>query len=102
MLTTNKKFKEILFEAQKLGYAESDPTFDIDGVDTAHKLSILCSLAFNTNCDLRNIKTEGIRNIDLLDLKYADSLGYKIKMLGISELKKGNKKLCLSLFSSKE
>ena len=87
MLTTNKKFSEILKEAQILGYAESDPSFDIDGIDTAHKLSILCSLAFQTNCDLKFIKAEGIRNIDLLDLKYADSLGYKVKMLGISEQK---------------
>ena len=87
MLTTNKKFSEILKDAQNLGYAESDPTFDIDGIDTAHKLSILCSLAFQTNCDLKNIKAEGIRNIDLSDLKYADSLGYKVKMLGISQLK---------------
>ena len=85
MLTSNKKFSEILKDAQRLGYAESDPTFDIDGIDTAHKLSILCSLAFETNCDLKYIKPEGIRNIELSDLKYADSLGYKVKMLGISE-----------------
>ena len=85
MLTSNKKFSEILKDAQRLGYAESDPTFDIDGIDTAHKLSILCSLAFGTNCDLKYIKPEGIRNIELSDLKYADSLGYKVKMLGISE-----------------
>ena len=87
MLTTNNKFSEILKDAQRLGYAESDPSFDIDGIDTAHKLSILCSLAFQINCDLKYIKTEGIRNIDLIDLKYADSLGYKVKMLGISEQK---------------
>ena len=82
MLTTNKSFSEILKEAQILGYAESNPTFDIDGIDTAHKLSILSSLAFNTNFNLKNIKSEGIRNIDLLDLKYADSLGYKVKNAG--------------------
>lgn len=87
MLTSNKKFSEILKDAQSLGYAESDPTFDIDGIDTAHKLSILCSLAFDTNCDLKYIKSEGIRSIELSDLKYADSLGYKVKMLGISEQK---------------
>ena len=73
MFTTNKNFSEILKDAQKLGYAESDPSFDIDGIDAAHKLSILCTLAFQTNCDLKNIKAEGIRNIDLSDLKYADS-----------------------------
>lgn len=86
MLTTEKNFNEILKEAQKLGYAEADPTFDIDGIDTAHKLSILSSLAFNVDSELHRIKTEGIRNIDLLDLKFADSLGYKIKLLGISEI----------------
>lgn len=87
MLTTGKNFNEILKEAQKLGYAEANPTFDIDGIDTAHKLSILSSLSFNVDSELNKIKTEGIRNINLLDLKFADSLGYKIKLLGICEIK---------------
>ncbi len=87
MLNTGKNFDEILKEAQKLGYAEADPTFDIDGIDTAHKLSILCSLAFKVDCKLSEIKTEGIRSIDLIDLKLSQSLGYKIKLLGISEKK---------------
>ena len=91
MLKTNEKFNEILKEAQNLGYAEAEPSFDIDGVDTAHKLAILSSLAFDFNCDLKSIFVEGIRNIELTDLLYADELGYKIKLLGISQIT--NKKI---------
>ncbi len=88
MLTSNKNFKKILSEAQKLGYAESDPSFDVDGTDTAHKLSILSSLAFNYYNQTSNIKNEGIQNVELQDLKIADSLGYKIKLLGLTEIEK--------------
>ena len=91
MLKTNEKFNEILKEAQNLGYAEAEPSFDIDGIDTAHKLAILSSLAFDFNCDLKSIFVEGIRNIELTDLLYADELGYKIKLLGISQIT--NKKI---------
>ena len=87
MLYSKSKFEKILEEAQQLGYAESDPSFDIDGVDTSHKLAILSSLAFNINCDLKSIYVEGIRNIDLTDLLYADELGYKIKLLGIAQVR---------------
>ncbi len=90
MLSSNKEFKKILTDAKKLGYAESDPTFDIDGTDASHKLSILSSLAFC--CDMQKIKNEGIQNINLLDLKIADTLGYKIKLLGLTELNKNNLK----------
>ncbi len=86
MLSSNKEFHSILSDAQKLGYAESDPKFDIDGTDTAQKLSILSSLAFSFNNSAKNIKNEGIDKIKLLDLKLAESLGYKIKLLGITEL----------------
>ncbi len=90
MLSHKKEFESILIEAQKLGYAESDPRFDIDGTDTAHKLSILSSLAFGCyNISLR-IENEGIENVDLQDLQIADSLGYKIKLLGLTELKNKN------------
>ena len=82
---------KFLKEAQNLGYAEADPSFDIDGMDTAHKLAILSSLAFDFNCDLKSIFVEGIRNIELTDLLYADELGYKIKLLGISQIT--NKKI---------
>ena len=91
MLRTNEKFNKILKEAQNLGYAEAEPSFDIDGIDTAHKLAILSSLAFDFNCDLKSIFVEGIRNIELTDLLYADELGYKIKLLGISQIT--NKKI---------
>ncbi len=88
MLANNQKFEKILSEAQKLGYAESDPSFDIDGTDTAQKLSILSSLSFNINSNIKYIYKEGIQCINLLDLKYAESLGYKLKLLGITEKKK--------------
>ena len=90
MFSSNKEFDKILDDAKRLGYAESDPTFDIDGTDTSHKLSILSSLAFN--CNVTKIKNEGIQDINLLDLIIADSLGYKIKLLGLTELEKNNLK----------
>ena len=86
MLHSRSKFEKILEEAQQLGYAEADPSFDIDGVDTCHKLAILSSLAFNINCDLKSIYVEGIRNIDLTDLLYANELGFKVKLLGIAQI----------------
>ena len=88
MYETNQNFKSILKQAQKLGYAESDPSFDVDGTDSAHKLSILSSLSFNIDCDIKTIHVEGIKDINLTDLLYADELGYKIKLLGISEFLK--------------
>ena len=90
MLNTNSKFEKILEKAQELGYAEADPSFDIDGVDTSHKLAILSSLAFNVNCDLKSIYVDGIRNIELTDLLYANELGYKVKLLGITQIRKKN------------
>ena len=90
MLNTNSKFEKILEKAQELGYAEADPSFDIDGVDTSHKLAILSSLAFNVNCDLKSIYVDGIRNIELTDLLYANELGYKVKLLGITHIRKKN------------
>ncbi len=91
MLSSNSEFKSILKEAQKLGYAESNPKFDIDGTDTAQKLSILSSLAFNCDSRVLEIQNEGIESINLIDLKIANSLGYKIKLLGIIE--RSNKKI---------
>ena len=90
MLNFNSKFEKVLEKAQQLGYAESDPSFDIDGIDTSHKLAILSSLAFNINCDLKSIYVEGIRNIDLTDLQYANELGYQIKLLGVSQIRQKN------------
>ncbi|GGH17608.1 homoserine dehydrogenase [Alsobacter metallidurans] len=78
-------FDEVLADAQRLGYAEADPTFDVGGFDTAHKLAILTSLAFGTQIDAEAIHVEGISAITPLDLKMADDLGYRIKLLGVAE-----------------
>ena len=86
MLNTNENFKKILLKSQKLGYAESDPSFDIDGIDSSHKLSILSSLAFGVKVDLKDTFVEGIRNIELIDLLYAKELGHVVKLLGITEV----------------
>ncbi len=78
-------FDDVLNEAQKIGYAEADPTFDIDGIDTAHKTAILAALAFGIVPDIENLPTEGIRNIVPVDIEYARELGYRIKLLGIAK-----------------
>jgi len=77
-------FAQCLKEAQRLGYAEADPTFDIEGHDTAQKLSILASLAFGTKVDERAIYVEGISSIASADLIAADELGYRVKLLGVA------------------
>jgi homoserine dehydrogenase len=78
-------FPECLSEAQRLGYAEADPTFDIGGFDTAHKLSILASLAFGVKLDASAISIEGIEQITLADLHAAAELGYRVKLLGVAQ-----------------
>lgn len=78
-------FGVVLKTAQELGYAEADPSFDIDGVDAAHKLVILTSLAFNTKPNLNSAHIEGIRDINLKDIKYAYDLGYSLRLLGIAQ-----------------
>ncbi len=77
-------FDACLKEAQRLGYAEADPSFDIEGHDAAQKLSILASLAFGTRLDPKAIYVEGITSIDTADLEWADELGYRIKLLGVA------------------
>ncbi len=77
-------FAECLKDAQRLGYAEADPTFDIEGFDTAQKLSLLASIAFGTKVDADSIYVEGISSIDSADLLAADELGYRIKLLGVA------------------
>jgi homoserine dehydrogenase len=86
METDGLSFEECLKEAQKLGYAEADPTFDVGGFDTAHKLAILASLAFGTAIDSEAIHVEGIETITQDDLAAADELGYRVKLLGVAEL----------------
>ncbi len=84
METEGLSFAQCLSEAQKLGYAEADPTFDIGGFDTAHKLAILASLAFGTVVDADAIAVEGIEAISLADIEAAAELGYRIKLLGVA------------------
>ncbi|MGG5890307.1 homoserine dehydrogenase [Falsiroseomonas sp. HC035] len=84
MRERGREFAEALTEAQKLGYAEADPAFDIDGVDAAHKLAILAALAFGRPVDFAAVHVEGIREISALDIKLAEELGYRIKLLGIA------------------
>ena len=84
MTHEGRDFTDVLKEAQKLGYAEADPTFDVGGYDTAHKLAILTSLAFGTEPDLESIYIEGIENITQDDIRNADNLGYRIKLLGVA------------------
>ena len=79
-----RSFQEVLKEAQKLGYAEADPTFDVGGFDTAHKLAVLTSLAFGSQVNLKDITIEGIENISLDDIANASDMGYKIKLLGVA------------------
>ena len=86
MRETGRAFDTVLEEAQALGYAEADPSFDVDGVDAAHKLAILASLSFGTRVDFDSVYVEGIRAIDPVDIEYADELGYRIKLLGIARL----------------
>ena len=78
-------FEQCLAEAQRLGYAEADPTFDVGGFDTAHKLAILASLAFGVRVAPDAIEVEGIERVTLADLKAADELGFRIKLLGVAQ-----------------
>src|SRR5271157_2233946 len=86
MRERGREFAEVLADAQKLGYAEADPSFDIDGVDAAHKLAILAALAFGRPVAFDAVYVEGIRNVSRLDIDYSEELGYRIKLLGIARL----------------
>ena len=78
-------FETVLEDAQAKGYAEADPTFDIEGVDTAHKLALLCSLCFGTRVDFDSIYTEGISRVTALDIQFAGAFGYTLKLLAIGK-----------------
>lgn len=82
-------FAECLSDAQKLGYAEADPTFDVGGFDAAHKLALLTSLAFGTETDVDGIYVEGITSITPFDLEMAEELGYRVKLLGVTTRSNG-------------
>lgn len=89
MRQTGRDFTDVLKEAQEKGYAEADPTFDVEGIDAAHKLSILCALAFGVEIAFKNIDITGIRGITSKDIKFSDELGYRIKLVGIGRQKDG-------------
>jgi homoserine dehydrogenase len=84
MRERGQDFADVLAEAQKLGYAEADPSFDVDGVDTAHKLAILAALAFGREVRFDDVYVEGIRAISAQDIAFARELGFRIKLLGIA------------------
>jgi len=89
MTSVGQGFKEVLAEAQRAGYAEADPTFDVAGIDSAHKLSIMVSLAYGTPVNFKDVYTEGITRITPLDITYAKEFGYTIKLLGIAKFSEG-------------
>ncbi|TXL63663.1 homoserine dehydrogenase [Cerasibacillus terrae] len=82
-------FKEALADAQELGFAEADPTADIEGLDAARKMSILSRIAFSTNVKLSDIETNGINNLSLVDLEYGKQLGYTMKLIGLAKSNNG-------------
>ncbi|HEY6010285.1 MAG TPA: homoserine dehydrogenase [Nitrospirota bacterium] len=86
MTNEGRKFDEVLKEAQAKGYAEADPTFDIEGIDSAHKLAVLTMLAYGTPVKFNDIYTEGISKITPIDIEFARDLGYKIKLLAITKM----------------
>lgn len=86
MRETGRDFADVLEEAQHLGYAEADPSFDVDGIDAAHKLAVLASAAFGFPVNFKAVHVEGIRRISAVDISFANELGYRIKLLGIARL----------------
>ena len=87
MRESGREFDVILKEAQDLGYAEADPSFDVDGIDTAHKLAILASVAFGCKVNFDDVHIEGIRHVSPLDIELAEELGYRIKLLGVTNIR---------------
>jgi homoserine dehydrogenase len=83
MRESRRSFADVLADAQRMGYAEADPSFDVDGIDAAHKLAVLASLAFGTAVDFSAVSVDGIRQVSPMDLAYADELGFRIKLLAI-------------------
>lgn len=84
MREKGRAFADVLKEAQELGYAEADPTFDVEGIDAAHKLTLLASVAFGIPLQFDKVYTEGISKVTAQDVKYAEELGFRIKHLGIA------------------
>lgn len=86
MEKTGADYADVLADAQALGYAEADPSFDVGGIDAAHKLALLASLAFGTRVDFEGVKTEGIDKVSLADIETAKEMGYRIKLLGVARM----------------
>ena len=93
MMQNNSNFEDVLKKAQSLGYAEADPTFDVDGIDAAHKLLILSSIAYGVHGDPEDILVKGIRKISNEDIFFAKEFDYTIKLLGISKITDGKAEL---------
>ena len=89
MRETGRDFVDVLAEAQALGYAEADPSFDVDGIDAAHKLALLAAIAFGGKPRFDAIHIEGIRRVSALDIEFAEELGYRIKLLGTARMTPG-------------
>jgi homoserine dehydrogenase len=86
MEATGADYADVLAEAQRLGYAEADPSFDVGGIDAAHKLAILAAIAFGARVDFAGVVTEGIERITLADIRTARDMGYSIKLLGVARM----------------
>ena len=84
MRETGRDFDVVLAEAQAAGYAEADPTFDVDGIDAAHKLAVLTGAAFGAKVNFAGVHVEGIRHVSAMDIQFAEELGYRIKLLGLA------------------
>ena len=85
METTGRDFETVLADAQSLGYAETEPSFDVDGIDAAHKLTILAAIAFGHKPDFNAVSIQGIRDVSSVDFTYANQLGFRIKLVGVAE-----------------
>lgn len=96
MQASGRDFDDVLADAQRLGYAEADPSADVDGFDAAHKLTLLCALVFGRHVDFDRLSIEGIRHIRAADIRAAEDLGYKIKHLGVGRMVGG--KLCACVY----
>jgi homoserine dehydrogenase len=93
MTEEKAEFSEVLKEAQKLGYAEADPTYDIEGIDSAHKIAILASLSYGSQFSIKDVYREGISWISPMDIEFARELGYKLKLLAIAKESDGKVEL---------
>ena len=85
MEKTGRNFEAVLADAQRLGYAEAEPSFDVDGIDAAHKLTILAAIAFGHKPDFNAVSIQGIRDVSSVDFAYANQLGFRIKLVGVAE-----------------